>query len=94
MTDNTIFTDWTSWQFDQEQDALYWADRWAEEALKQKTYGQALAYLDKQKPKIPDNFVGSTEQVFINWNREIFEDAKQKVYKAMKGAKIDHDRED
>lgn len=86
-----FFDEYHEWQFEQENKAEYWQERFKEEALKEPTWGKALKFIADCMPDLPDDFVLSTERSFINWNREFITDAKNDLWNEIKKVEIEHD---
>lgn len=70
-------------------DSVYqWTSTIIAEAMKQNTYKQALDWIQKNTPSVPDKFTGDTPDVTITLLRNIYKDARQEIIKRALSQKI------
>lgn len=82
--------EYKQWLYDREMDQEYWKKRIKEEARKELTYSKAKRWLKKFEPELQDRFYGTTEEILVNWIRNITEDSYQEIIKEQDSLEIQH----
>lgn len=84
--------DFIKWQSETLKEIELWTVRLKNEAMKQKTYSNAVNFLKQNRPGVPHSYQGSAQEQFQSVVRSMFDEATRMVIDEANKQEIKHDK--
>lgn len=86
-----VIEEFSEWQNETKTAIELWTIRLKNDALKQGSNNEAIDYLNKNCPSLPQDYQGSANKRFQSVVRSMFDEAKKMVYEETQLQEIKHE---